>query len=179
MSFNEIERFMLRLAGYVAWLVDLLIALLILALLVLVTSQFIDRNYITLWSDSPEEYVKICLVWLCFLGFVRAAACGETIRITFLHDLLPPLVQRLLDIALDGLLLVVVIFLASKSWIMIQTAKMQIILGTSLTLDVPVYGMLAGFLLLVPLIAWRLIRALAGRPHTQPSHPPLAEAGEP
>lgn len=171
MSFDDIERIVLRLAGYVARAVDLLIALIVTALLMLVTSQFIDRNYVTLWHDSPEEYVKIGLVWLCFLGFVRASATGETIRITFVHDLLPPALQRALDIVLDALLLVVVVFLTWKCWVMIQTASMQIILGTSLTLDVPVYGMLAGFVLLVPLIFWRLVRAAMGRPHMPEPHP--------
>lgn len=171
MSFDDIERIVLRFAGYVARVVDLVIALVVAALLILVTTQFIDRNYVTLWHDSPEEYVKIGLVWLCFLGFVRASATGETIRITFVHEQLPAQVQRIVDIAVDLLLLVVVLFLAWKSWVMVQTASMQIILGTSFTLDVPVYGMLAGFVLLVPLILWRLIRAAAGRPHMPEPHP--------
>jgi TRAP-type C4-dicarboxylate transport system permease small subunit len=170
MSIEKIECAVLAFAGYVARAVDALIALLVAALLVLVTSQFIDRNYVTLWHDSPEEYVKIGLVWLCFLGFVRASATGETIRITFLHDLLPKGIQRLLDVVLDLLLLTVVCFLALKSWEMIQTAQMQLILGTPLTLDVPVYGMFIGFVLLVPMICWRLFRALTGRPRLHDSH---------
>ncbi|CAA0101017.1 Uncharacterised protein [Starkeya nomas] len=175
MSFDDVERIVLKVSGYVARIVDLLIAVVVGALLVLVTSQFIDRNYVTLWYDSPEEYVKIGLVWLCFLGFVRASATGETIRITFAQDMLSPGMQRIIAILLDVLLLVVVAFLAWKSWIMIQTARMQIILGTDLTLDVPVFGMLAGFGLLVPLVFWRLVRALAGRPHMPDAHPVIED----
>lgn len=171
MSIVAFERLALRVAGLVARLIDFAIMLLVAALLVLVTTQFIDRNYVTLWYDSPEEYVKIGLVWLCFLGFVRASATGETIRITFLHDLLPHSLQRVIDVVIDALLLVVVIFLAWKCWVMIQTAQMQIILGTSLTLDVPVYGMFAGFALLAPMIFWRLLRAALGRPHMPAPHP--------
>ncbi len=130
MSLSEVERLALRLAAIVARVVDIAIMLLVAALLVLVTSQFVDRNYVTLWHDPPEEYVKIGLVWLCFLGFVRASATGETIRITFLHDMMPSGLQRIVDVLLDVLLLVVVIFLAWKCWVMIQTAQMQIILGT-------------------------------------------------
>lgn len=175
MSFDDVEHVVLRIAGVVARIVDAVIAFVVAALLVLVTTQFIDRNYVTLWHDSPEEYVKIGLVWLCFLGFVRASATGETIRITFIHDMLPAGLQRVLDIGLELLLLVVVVFLAWKSWVMIQTASMQIILGTDLTLDVPVFGMLAGFVLLLPLIAWRLARALAGRPPMPASHPVIED----
>ncbi|MDF2621653.1 MAG: hypothetical protein K0S00_4312 [Xanthobacteraceae bacterium] len=171
MSLSEVERLALRLAAIVARVVDIAIMLLVAALLVLVTSQFVDRNYVTLWHDSPEEYVKIGLVWLCFLGFVRASATGETIRITFLHDMMPSGLQRIVDVLLDVLLLVVVIFLAWKCWVMIQTAQMQIILGTSLTLDVPVYGMFVGFVLLIPLISWRLLCAARGRPHMPAPHP--------
>jgi len=170
MSFDKAEAAVFRVAGVIGRIVDIVIALVVAALLVLVTTQFVDRNYVTLWHDSPEEYVKIGLVWLCFLGFVRASAAGETIRITFLYDLLPPLMQRMLDVVLDLLLLTVVGLLTWKSWVMIQTAQMQVILGTSLTLDVPVYGMLIGFSLLIPMICWRLLRALMGRPHMTTHH---------
>lgn len=171
MSLSEVERLALRLAAVVARVVDIAIMLIIAALLVLVASQFVDRNYVTLWHDSPEEYVKIGLVWLCFLGFVRASATGETIRITFVHEMMPPTLQRIVDVLLDVLLLVVVIFLAWKCWVMIQTAQMQIILGTALTLDVPVYGMFIGFVLLIPMIFWRLLCAVRGRPHMPAPHP--------
>lgn len=83
---------------------------------------------------------------------------------------LPPLLQRALDVVLDLLLLTVVGLLTWKSWVMIQSAQMQVILGTSLTLDVPVYGMLIGFVLLIPMICWRLLRALMGRPHMTQHH---------
>ena len=41
---------------------------------------------------------------------------------------------------------------------MIQVAQYQMILGTNLTLAVPAWGVLAGVLLLIPLIAWRMVR---------------------
>lgn len=164
MSFERIDRWAETLGRAVARLLDMAIALIVAALLVIVFSQFIDRNYVDLWRESPEEYVKIGLTWLCFLGIARAFASGEIIRITFLYDALPALLRRVLDILINLVMLALLVVLTWKSWVMVETARFQMILGTNFTLDVPAYALLISFALLVPLVLWRLIRRLAGRP---------------
>ena len=168
MFFNRSVHYALTLASAVGRVLDFLITLTLMALLAIVASQVIDRNFITLWRESPEEYVKIGLVWLCFIGIVRAAVAYETIRITFLHEKLPPYLQRPLDIVLDILVLVVLGLLSWKSYVLLDSAGMQIILGTSLSLDAPVYGMLIGFTLLWVVIAWRFGMTLAGHDMSMP-----------
>jgi TRAP-type C4-dicarboxylate transport system permease small subunit len=148
MTFHSIDRRFMALGGIVGRVLE-------------VFSQFIDRNFATLWRQSPEEYVKIGLVWLCFVGLARAFATGEIIRITFLHEIVPARVAAVVDVLVELLLLTVLAILAVKSVTMIQAAQYQMILGTNLTLAVPAYGILAGVLLLVPLIAWRIVRRLA------------------
>ena len=57
----------------------------------LVASQVIDRHIVRLWhADSPEEYVKVGIVWLTFIGLAAALADGETVRVEVLRNALPP-----------------------------------------------------------------------------------------
>jgi len=160
MTFESIDRRVATLARIVGSVLDVFIGLLVAGLLLLVFSQFIDRNFIMLWRQSPEEYVKIGLAWLCFVGLARAFMTDEIIRIMILHEVLPPRILAILDTLVDLLMLTVLVILAVKSVTMIQVAQYQMILGTNLTLAVPAYGILAGVLLLIPLIAWRMVRRI-------------------
>jgi TRAP-type C4-dicarboxylate transport system permease small subunit len=57
------------------------IALLVGGLLLVVVSQVIDRHFIDLWRDSPEEYVKIGMVWITVIGFELDMLQGSEIRV--------------------------------------------------------------------------------------------------
>jgi TRAP-type C4-dicarboxylate transport system permease small subunit len=160
MTFESIDRRVANLARIIGSVLDIFIGLLVAALLLLVFSQFIDRNFVMLWRQSPEEYVKIGLAWLCFVGLARAFMTDEIIRIMILHEVLPARMLTVLDTLVDLLMLTVLAILAVKSVTMIQAAQYQMILGTNLTLAVPAYGVLAGVLLLIPLVAWRMVRRL-------------------
>ena len=160
MTFESIDRRVASLARIVGTVLDICIGLLVAALLLLVFSQFLDRNFVVLWRQSPEEYVKIGLAWLCFVGLARAFMTDEIIRIMIPHEILPARVLTVLDTFVDLLMLAVLGILAVKSVTMIQAAQYQMILGTDLTLAVPAYGVLAGVLLLIPLVAWRMVRRL-------------------
>lgn len=139
---------------------DTLIGLLLAGLLLVVFSQFIDRNFYPFWRDSPEEYVKIGLTWLCFVGIVRAFAADEHIRITILQDTLPKWAANVVDTLIDVLLLVLLVLLTLKSYEMVQSAQYQIILGTSFSLAIPASGILLGISLMLPLTIWRILRRI-------------------
>lgn len=137
------------LAALVLRLVDLAIALTILALFGLVASQVIDRNLAPLWRHSPEEYVKVGLVWLCFLGFARVYAAGEAIRVTFVLDALSERVRSILEIAFDLLAIAVLAVIVRKGLLFLEVARLQTILGTDLTLAVPAAGLVLGSALML------------------------------
>lgn len=145
---------------------DIAIALTIVALFGIVASQVVDRNLLPLWHHSPEEYVKIGLVWLCFLGFARVYAAGEAIRITFVHDALPKRVQSIMDIAFDVLAITVLVVIVWKGMVFLQVAQLQMILGTDLTLAVPGAGLVLGCALMLAAAVIRVtarVAALLGR----------------
>lgn len=161
MTFTAIDHAIGRFGHWVGRAMDLAIGLLLAFLLIVVFSQFIDRNFYPFWRDSPEEYVKIGLTWLCFLGIARAFSTDETIRISFMQEILPPWAARLLDTLIDLLLLVLLAILAAKCWQMVQTAQYQMVLGTDLSLAVPASGILIGISLMLPLTLWRIVRRIA------------------
>ncbi len=138
-----------------------IVALVVLGLLIIVSLQTVDR-FFTLWTDSPEEYVKIGLTWLCFLGFALALKDGTEIRVDLADRFLPVTARRWIyggvDVALLALIGVVVI----KSWTLFLIGGDQLITGTDLTAAWPTGAMLIAFVLMFFVIARRLIRRVRG-----------------
>ena len=137
------------------------IALVVFGLLFVVASQTADR-YVPLWSDSPEEYVKIGLCWLCFLGFALALKDGTEIRVDLADRILPEAVRRWIYGLFDAALLVLIGVVVVKSWTVFLVSGDQLITGTDLTAAWPAGAMLVAFALMFVVIAWRLVRRLRG-----------------
>jgi len=155
-----------RLARVVLRLLDGVIGILVTALLAVVVSELVDRNFVDLGLFSPEEYVKVLLVWLCFIGVARAFAGGDAIRVTFVAELLPRPVRIVISVLCNLLILAVLLVMIWKAYRSIPQALQQMILGTDLTVAVPTMGMLVGFVLLVPVFLVAVVRNLAGHDDT-------------
>jgi TRAP-type C4-dicarboxylate transport system permease small subunit len=140
-----------------------IIVVLLAAMVLVVLSQFVDRYLTPIWGGVPaDEYVKVALVWLTFLGFALATRAGAEIRVDIADQHVPERVRRVVygvfDVVLLGMLGVIV-------WKSIQLARiglLQTILGTDMTLAVPVTGMLAGCVLLFLAILARLLQRAFG-----------------
>jgi TRAP-type C4-dicarboxylate transport system permease small subunit len=142
---------------------DWAIALIVAGLLVVVASQIVDRHFVDLWTASPEEYVKIGLVWLTFLGFALAMRQGTEIRVDLVDHFLPLSVRHWIYGLFDVVLLMVIGVVVWKSWQSIGVAESQVILGTDFSVAVPTWGMFVGVLLMWIVVAVRLVRRLAHR----------------
>ena len=140
----------------VAW--QWTIALLVGGLLIVVVSQVIDRHFIDLWRDSPEEYVKIGLIWLTFVGFALAMRQGTEIRVDLADHFLSAKARAVLYGSFDVLLLVLIGIVIWKSWQVLVVSRDQVILGTDYSVAVPVYGMLFGLILMFFAVVVRLVR---------------------
>ena len=151
-----------RLGRITLRLLDAAIIVLTGTLLAVVVSEFIDRNLIDLWTFSPEEYVKILLVWLCFLGVARAFAGGDAIRVTFIYELLPRPVRIVVSAICNLLVLATLAVMIVKTIASLPIARLQMILGTDFTVAVPTWGLLVGLVLLVPVFGIALLRNLRG-----------------
>jgi len=147
------------------------IALLVGGLLVVVVSQVIDRHFIDLWRDSPEEYVKIGLIWLTFVGFALAMRQGTEIRVDLADHFLPARARAVLYGSFDVLLLVLIAIVIWKSWQVLVVSRDQVILGTDFSVAVPVYGMFFGLILMFFAVVVRLIRRFLREPSTDTPDP--------
>lgn len=145
------------------------VALVVLGLLIVVFSQTVDR-FVTLWTDSPEEYVKIGLTWLCFLGFALALKDGTEIRVDLADRFLPATARRWIYGAFDIALLVLIGVLVIKSWTVFLVSGDQLITGTDLTAAWPAAAVLIAFVLMFFVIAWRLVRRVRGEEVTGTHH---------
>lgn len=137
------------------------VALVVLGLVIVVASQTLDR-FVSIWSDSPEEWVKIGLTWLCFLGFALALKDGTEIRVDLADRFLPAAARRWIYGVFDAALLVLIGVVVAKSWVVFLASSKQLITGTDLTAAWPAGAMLAAFVLMFFVIAGRLIRRLRG-----------------
>lgn len=146
-----------------------IVALTVLGLLIIVSSQTLDR-FFTLWTDSPEEYVKIGLTWLCFLGFALALKDGTEIRVDLADRFLPPTARRWIYGAFDVSLLALIGVVVVKSWTVFLISGNQLITGTDLTAAWPAGAMLIAFVLMFFVIARRLVRRVRGEEVTGSHH---------
>jgi TRAP-type C4-dicarboxylate transport system permease small subunit len=140
------------------------VGLLIASLLLLVASQILDRHVAQIWhADSPEEYIKVGIVWLTFIGLAAALADGETVRVEMLRNALPAPARRALDALFDLAVLAVIGVTLWYGWRVFQVGQMQDILGTVFSLAVPIAGLLLGFAACFLVVAARLARTVTGR----------------
>src|SRR6187399_1298694 len=65
------------------------IAILVALIMVIVVGQLVDRHFVDLPWDAPDQYARIAIVWLCFLGSALALSQGASIRIDLLDHWLP------------------------------------------------------------------------------------------
>jgi TRAP-type transport system small permease protein len=135
-----------------------IVGLLLLLLLALVASQFVDRYVHPLWGRvAPDEYVKVGLIWLTFLGFGIAVRAGVEIRVDLIDNLTAMKVRRWLYGAIDLALCLVLAVVLWKGVRLYEISTGQLILGTDLTVAFPTLGMLLGLALTMLSIVERLI----------------------
>lgn len=138
------------------------VVMLMITMVALVAFQFIDRHIAAVAGGFPaDEYVKVALIWTCFIGYGLAMRAGVEIRVDLVDQRLPPALRRWLFSAIDLLLLALLAVVLFKGLRLYQVSTMQLILGTDMTVAVPVAGMLAGCALMALAVLLRLIARFA------------------
>jgi TRAP-type C4-dicarboxylate transport system permease small subunit len=140
----------------------LAVAALVAVALIIVSGQFIDRHFIDIPWDAPDQFARITIVWLCFLGTALALSEGAAIRIDLFDHVLPPRMLAWRDAVFDLLLLGMLAVLVVTGWTVVQVGASQLILGTPFTADVPYSGLFFGALLGAVFIGARILRRVLG-----------------
>jgi TRAP-type C4-dicarboxylate transport system permease small subunit len=148
-----------------------LIAVLVMALVVIVASQFVDRHFVSLPMAAPDAYARVILVWLTFIGFALAVKGGLNIRVDLIDSHLPARVRLLLEYLFDVLMLLLTLVIGFHGWRLIVIGRDQERLGTLLSEAWPSAALFASCILLVLFLALRIALRFTGR--ELPRHQPL------
>lgn len=148
-----------------------LIAMLVVALLVIVASTFIDRHFVTLPMAAPDAYGRVILVWLTFIGFALAVKGGLNIRVDLIDSRLPAKARRVLDYIFDLMMLGLTVILGVNGWRLVVIGRDQERLGTMMSEAWPSGALFVSCIILVLFLVLRIALRFSGR--ELPRHTPL------
>lgn len=143
-------------------LVEWVVILMMVALVIIVSLQFVDRHFIDTGIAAPDQYARVALVWLTFIGFAIAVRSAVNVRVDLIDARLPPKVRTALEVVFDVLLLVLTGALVPGCWRVMEVSKDQELLGTVFTASVPAAGAFIMCVLLLFYVGLRLIARLLG-----------------
>jgi len=143
-------------------LIQWAVVALMVALVVIVALQFIDRHFIDTGIAAPDQYARVALVWLTFVGFAIAVRAALNVRVDLIDAHLPARLRRILELAFDALMLILLIVLLPGSWRLIEIGRDQLLLGTFFTAAVPAAGAFIACLLMCLFVGLRLAARLLG-----------------
>lgn len=144
-------------------LVEWLLAALMVSLLGIILLQFVDRHFVDTGIAAPDQYARLLLVWLCFVGFAIAVRGDVNIRVDLIDAHLPAKLRHVLQLAFDALFLVLLAVLVPGTWRLMEIGKDQERLGTIFSEAVPALGVFIACLLMLVYIGTRLaVRLLGG-----------------
>ena len=149
-------------------LLEWVIVALMVSLVGIVALQFVDRHFIDTGVAAPDQYARIALIWLTFIGFAVALRAAVNIRVDLIDAHLPPKIRHFLEMAFDALLIVLLIVMIPGTWRLIVFGKDQELLGTIFSAAVPPIGALIAFVLMLLFVGLRFIVRLTGRELAKP-----------
>ena len=148
-------------------LLDIVVEWAVIALMVslvaIVALQFVDRHFIDTGIAAPDQYARIALVWLTFIGFAIAVRAMVNIRVDLIDSHLPPKVRHVLELVFDAMLIVLLIVLVPGSWRLMVIGKDQDLLGTVFTAAVPAAGVFIACVLMLVYVGIRFVATIMGR----------------
>lgn len=160
--------------GAVERVLEWLIAALVIALVIIVASQLVDRHFITLPMAAPDAYARVILVWLTFVGFALAVKNGINIRVDLIDARLPPKARRFLDYVFDIAMLGLTAIIGFHGWRLVVIGSDQERLGTILSEAWPSGALFVSSILLSLFLVLRLAVRFSGR---EPPRHGLVEPG--
>jgi TRAP-type C4-dicarboxylate transport system permease small subunit len=148
-------------------LLDIVIEWTVVALMVslvaVVSLQFVDRHFIDTGIAAPDQYARIALVWLTFIGFAIAVRAMVNIRVDLIDSHLPPKIRHVLELVFDAMLIVLLVVLVPGTWRLMVIGKDQELLGTVFTAAVPAAGVFIACVVMLLYVGIRLAAGIMGR----------------
>jgi len=141
------------------WYILVLIALLV----VLTFSQVVARYVFRAPFTSTEEYARLVLVWLTFMGAAMAVRLNRLVRIEVIEEHLPYSVRLFLstffDFVLIGLLSVIIV----KGCKAVTVTDSQVVAGTPLSYSAYTLSIVVGASIMFLYIFLRVLERFRGQ----------------
>jgi TRAP-type C4-dicarboxylate transport system permease small subunit len=153
----------------IIWPVRLLAALVrlgvvaaLVVILVFTVGQVVDRHVLRTGFSAFDQYARLGLVWLTFLGFAIAVRERANIKIDLADHFLPPQIVRGKSYVLDAVVLAVAVMMIVVGWRLLEVGAFQVLMDTPFTYEVMYGALLLSLILLVVFLVLRLADAAFG-----------------
>lgn len=145
-------------------------------LLVLLSTvgQVADRHLMKSGFGAYDQYGRLGLVWLTFLGIAIAVRDRANIRIELLDHFIPARAAAIKAVVLDVFMAAVAVLLVVVGWPLLEVGSFQVIMDTPFDYGTVYAALLLGMAVLALFVAARLLQAASGG-RLDLDVPPLAE----
>ncbi len=154
------------LAGAVRVVAGLMRAGVVAAMLLVLLStvgQVADRQFIQSKFGAYDQYGRLGLVWLTFLGIAIAVRERANIRIDLLDHFVSPRAALAKGVVLDIVMAAVAVLLVVVGWPLLEVGSFQVIMDTPFDYGEVYAALLIGMLVLTLFVVARLLDLAAGR----------------
>ena len=130
--------------------------------LVFTVGQVVDRHVLATGFSAFDQYARLGLVWLTFLGIALGFRERANIRIDLLDHVLPARFVRWKGLVLDALVLVAAISIVVVGWRLLEVGAFQVLMDTPFTYRAMYAAPIVGFVAMALFLAARIADALTG-----------------
>lgn len=141
------------------WYIIILMALMVGMTFIQVVARYGMRSPFT----STEEYTRMALVWVTFIGAAVALRRNKLTRIEVLEEHLPVRFRQLLVIFFDLVLMFLLLIIIVKGWEATMVTTSQIVAGTPLSYAWFVFSVVVGSAIMFFYLGLRLLKHLLGQ----------------
>ena len=144
------------------WLARLAIIISMAMVMVFTVGQVSDRYLLKSSFDAHDQFARIGMVWLTFIGIAVGIRHRINVRIELLAHFASPGVRRRVAAVLDLVILVVSVLLVVVGARLLEIGAFQAIMGTPLNYDTMYGALLAGMTLLAVFMVLRFVDRFSG-----------------
>ena len=144
------------------WLVRIAIVIAMAMVLIFTVGQVTDRYIVKSSFDAHDQFARIGMVWLTFLGIAVGIRHRINVRIELLSHFASPALRRHVATVLDLVTLVVSVLLVVVGAQLLEIGAFQAIMGTSLNYDTMYGALLVGMSLLALFMVLRFADRFSG-----------------
>ncbi|MFJ3045650.1 TRAP transporter small permease [Herbaspirillum chlorophenolicum] len=124
--------------------------------------QVVDRYLLKSSFDTYDQFARIGLVWLTFLGIAAGIRDRANVRIELLNHFAPQRLRGVVNVVLDLCTLAVSVLLVVVGVRLMEVGSFQTIMGTAFSYDVMYLALLVGIGTLIAYLLLRLANRLTG-----------------